>query len=110
MLREIRIESFNSIGFCGYEQKTTLYEDFSIAEAFGLEGLEDTFGNAFSFCTDSAEYITELALVMNWKSWRHYEENYELGEWYSDKYYKVREWAFENLSDEDLTYYIRTTD
>ena len=30
------ISVFNSEAFCGYTQKTTFWQDFSIADAFGL--------------------------------------------------------------------------
>ena len=31
----------------GYEVKTTFWEDFSIAERFGLSAIQDTFNRAF---------------------------------------------------------------
>ena len=32
----IIIKEFNSKDFCGYEQKTTFFMDFSIADNFGI--------------------------------------------------------------------------
>jgi hypothetical protein len=31
----------------GYQMKTTFWQDFSIAEKFGLEAIRDTFKRAF---------------------------------------------------------------
>lgn len=94
-----------------YEFKTTFWMDFTIAEHFGIEAVKDTFERAFKEWRNDVVYVTELALVMNWKCWRHWEEgNHELGRYYSDRYYEVREWCLDNLEGDDLRYYFETTD
>lgn len=95
----------------GYEFKTTFWNDFTIADAFGVGAVKDTFKRAFNEWCDDAVYVTELAIVTNWKCWQHWERgNRELEELYSDMYYKVRDWAIENLEGEELEYYWRMTD
>ena len=55
----------------GYEPKTTFWTDFSIADMFGTEGVKDTYNRAKEDWQDSIEYMTELAMVLNHKSWQH---------------------------------------
>jgi len=96
-----------------YEFKTTFWQDFTIAEHFGMDAVKDTFKRAFFEWreADDVAYITELALVMNWKCWDHYEHgNAELSAYYSDRYYDVRAWCLDNLTGADLEYYFETTD
>jgi len=94
-----------------YQFKTTFWMDFTIAEHFGIGAVKDTFGRAFKEWRNDVVYVTELALVMNWKCWEHWEKGeHELGEYYSDRYYEVREWCLDNLKGDDLRYYFETTD
>ena len=94
-----------------YRMKTTFWADFGIADAFGASAIEDTFKRAFAEWKSDTEYITELALVMNWKCWEHYEKGREdTAMLYSELYYRVRDWCLDNLKGGDLEYYLRTTD
>ena len=94
-----------------YEMKTTFWMDFTIADVFGIGAVKDTFKRAFEEWRTDVVYVTELALVMNWKCWDHYEKgNTELSMLYSDQYYEVRGWCLDNLEGEDFEYYFRTTD
>lgn len=94
-----------------YEFKTTFWTDFSIADRFGISAVKDTFKRAFDEWRDNYIYITELALVTNWKCWEWYEKgNEKLSALYSDYYYKVRDYALSHLKGEELTYYFDTTD
>lgn len=61
----------------GYELQTTFWEDFSIADRFGLSAIKDTFKRAFEGWKDNYKYLTELILVLNHKIWQYYE--YETG-------------------------------
>lgn len=94
----------------GYELKTTFWEDFTIADSFGLEAIRDTFNRSFYNWKNDVEYITELAMVMSWKSCYYYDKNQEYMNLYSDLYHEVDNWCLNNLNEEDLIYYIQTTD
>ena len=94
----------------GYELKTTFWDDFTIADSFGLEAIRDTFNRSFYNWKNDVEYITELAMVMSWKSCYYYDKNQEYMNLYSDLYHEVDNWCLDNLSEEDLIYYIQTTD
>ena len=94
-----------------YEMKTTFWQDFTIAEHFGLAAVKDTFKRAFAEWKSDAVYVTELALVMNWKCWQAYEKgDSAMTEYYSDRYYEVRAWCLDNLTGADLEYYFEATD
>lgn len=94
-----------------YEFKTTFWSDFTIADHFGKAAVEDTFVRAFYSWKSNTEYVTELAIVVNWKCWEHWEKGDNvLGLLYHDLYYKVRDWCLDNLKGEDLSYYLATTD
>ena len=94
-----------------YEFKTTFWQDFTIADHFGIGAVKDTFERAFKEWRNDVVYVTELSLVMNWKCWQHYEKgNERLARLYSDLYYEVDGWCYTNLKGADLDYYWRTTD
>lgn len=101
----------------GYTPKTTFWQDFSIAERFGLPAVYDTTENALKYCESkdgevNVEYITELALVLNHKLYQWYSENHEskLAKAYNDLWQAVDNWCVSNLKDGDADYYFKTTD
>lgn len=94
----------------GYETKTTFWEDFSIADVFGIDAVKDTYNRAFKGWKDNYEYLTELVMVLNWKIWQHYEKNEPLARVYNDLWQQADLYAVENLKGEELEYFYRTTD
>lgn len=59
----------------GYEMKTTFWEDFCIADAFGVSAIEDTYNRAFNGWKHDYIYLTELSLVLNWKMFQWHEKD-----------------------------------
>lgn len=107
----MKIECFDSESFCGYIQKTTFFEDFSIADHYGVSAIKDTYRRAVAAWATDKVYMTELVMVLNWKCWVHYERgNHEFSKVYADLFEKARNKAFKTLKGEDLKYFIRTTD
>ena len=94
----------------GYEMTTTFFEDFRIAEAFGLDAVKETFNNAFKNWQFNHVYITELAIVMSNYSIAHYDNNKELSDLYTKLYYEVDQYCMDNLKNSALEFYLRTTD
>ena len=95
---------------CGYETKTTFYDDFTIADRFGINAVKDTYNRAFNEWKDNVEYITEFVMVLNHKMWHHYKTNIELAKVYNELYDEANEWCWDNLTGEDLDYFYKTTD
>ena len=94
----------------GYEMKTTFWEDFTIADAFGVSAIDDTYNRAFNGWKHDYVYITELSLVLNWKMFQWYEKDDSKYQIYYDLYTKLDAWCMDNLRNSELIYYIDTTD
>lgn len=94
----------------GYETKTTFWMDFSIADRFGAGAVKDTYRRAARDWKNNAVYMTELVMVLNWKCWSWHQKNDALCNLYADLYYCARDLAMDTLTDDDLQYFIRTTD
>ena len=101
---------FDSEAFCGYTQITTFWDDFSIAENFGKGAIVDTFNRAFEEWKGNYKYLTELVMIMNWKIWQWHGKNNEFAKVYNDLWEQADKYACENLKDEELSYFYRTTD
>ena len=93
-----------------YPYKTTFFQDFSIADRFGLSAVEDTYKRAFEEWKSNVVYITELVIVLNHKIWQHYEKNKPLAELYNKLWMECDEWCATNLKGDDIKYYYRTID
>lgn len=106
----MRVETWNIKELTGYEPMTTFYEDFSIADKFGVEAIKDTYKDAFEGWKHDHEYITELAMVLNWKIWRWHEHNDEYARLYDKLWRELDQWCIDNLEGEELEYYYNTTD
>ena len=104
------ISTFDSEAFCGYTQKTTFWQDFSIADAFGVNAIKDTYNRAFKAWKNNTEYLTELVMVLNWKIWQWYEKNERVARVYNELWEKADAYALDTLKGEDLKYFLRTTD
>lgn len=95
----------------GYKPKTTFWQDFSIADRFGVKAVKDTFKRAFEEWKGNYEYLTELVMVLNHKIWEHYgKKNMELAGVYNDLWEEADGYAVDNLKGEELSYFYKTTD
>ena len=96
----------------GYELTTTFWQDFSIADRFGVQAIRDTFNRAFEEWKTNYVYLTELVIVLNWKIWAWYRKNGNCEQsWlYNELCEKADEYAMENLKGEELDFFIRVTD
>lgn len=94
----------------GYEQKTTFWMDFSIADKFGIAAIKDTYKRAFNAWKDNHIYLTELVMVLNHKIWQWYEENEAVARVYNTLWEEADLWAQENLKGKELEYFYNVTD
>ena len=94
-----------------YECQTTFWEDFSIADKFGVEAVKDTYRRAKAEWGDDCIYGTELSMVLNHKCWQHYNGgNTNLSKLYSELWGEFHDFVLDNWKGEDLQYYLRITD
>lgn len=90
---------------------TTFWQDFSIADAFGIKAIKDTFNTAFESWKHDYRYLTNLVVTLNYKSWEHDEaEREDYVETYVELYEKARNYACENLKGKEFDYYFSITD
>lgn len=94
----------------GYKVITTFWQDFSIADVFGADAVQDTYNRAFEEWKGNYKYLTELVMVLNHKIWQHYGKNDTLATLYNDLWLKADEYAHENLKGDELLYFYRVTD
>lgn len=94
----------------GYELQTTFWSDFSIADSFGLPAVRDTFRRAFEEWKGNYKYLTELVLVLNHKIWQYHETRPEFASLYQSLWEQVDRYAAENLKDDEMGYFLDTTD
>ena len=107
----MRIKVWNIEAITGYHPKTTFYEDFSIADHFGIPAVKDTYKRGLETAKAMGyEYLTEFVMVLNWKIWEHHEHNDDLAKVYNDLWIDADIIAQETLKGEELSYYYETTD
>lgn len=94
----------------GYRPFTTFFEDFSTAEAFGVNAVRETYNRAFKEWKSDYKYFTELVMVLNWKIQEHYQRNDTLARLYNELWATADSWACDNLKGEELSYFYDTTD
>lgn len=95
----------------GYETKTTFWDDFTIADGFGVSAIRDTFNRAFNEWKTNTVYLTELVLILNWKLWQHHNAgNEEYAKVYNELWETADGYAVDNLTGDDLAYFYNTTD
>lgn len=94
----------------GYTITTTFFDDFAIADKFGLQSIKDTYKNAFNSWKHNHVYLTELAIVMSNESCWWWDKDKEKSALYAELYRNVDEWCMKHLKGEQLAFYIKTTD
>lgn len=92
----------------GYKPQTTFWQDFCIADRFGLEAIRDTYNRSNGF-KDDPVYWTELSMVLNHKIWQWYKKDPGYAELYNDLWEESQK-PVEDWSEEDKRYYYRTID
>lgn len=96
----------------GYKPVTTFWNDFEIAEVCGgEEAIKDTYKRGMKYWSWDVKMVTELAMVVNWRMFYWFDrKNYKLARLYEKLWVDCDKWCMKNLKDDDLTYYVRTTD
>lgn len=95
----------------GYQTITTFWDDFAIADRFGLSAVLDTFKRAFREWKSNVKYLAELVLVLNHRLWMHYNAGRKnLASVYNKIWQAADAWCNENLTGDDAAYYYKITD
>lgn len=110
MNKTMELENWTIEQLTGYKPVTTFYLDFSIADKFGIEAIQDTYNRAFEEWKNNYIYLTELSMVLNWKIWRWFEFNEDYARLYDKLWKEVDTYCVEHLNGAELEYYFETTD
>lgn len=96
----------------GYKPITSFWQDFTIADNFGIgsKAVEETFDRAFEEWKSDYEYLTELVMVLNHKIWYWYDKDDEMARLYNTLWDKADDYACDSLKGEELSYFYRITD
>lgn len=95
----------------GYSPTTTLWEDFCIAERFGIGAIRSTYRRGFAFAMRSGyKEVTELVMVLNHKVWEWCERDATIASVYDRLWREADKWACGNLKGDELDYFYSTTD
>ena len=95
----------------GYKTISTFWQDFTIADAFGVNAVKDTFKRAFAGWKSDYKMLTELVMVLNHKLGWHYEQGHkELALAYEACWKEADAYACDNLKGEELSYFYEVTD
>jgi hypothetical protein len=94
----------------GYKMTTTFFQDFAIADKFGVNDIKDTYKRAFKEWKDNYIYLTELVVVLNWSIWKWYSKNDTIAKLYQDLWEEADSYAMENLKNDELLFFLRVTD
>ena len=101
----------DSESMCGYTQRTTFWDDFTLAEKLGLPAIERIYRNAFNSWKTDVVFITELVLVLNWKMLymdeRHMTEKSVM---YNKFWVELSNWWERHLEAGAYEYFINVTD
>lgn len=105
----MNIKNWNIEEETGYKPITTFYQDFSIADAFGVDAIKDTYNRAFNEWKENYKYLTELVMVLNEKIYEHYKSNNMYARLYNELWMEADKYAVESLKDEEADYFYKTT-
>ena len=90
--------------------ETTFWEEFSIADNYGSEGVIEHYNLVFNQWKDNLRFLTELVLVLNWKIYQWYQGDDNLGMTYDELWKMTDGYALETLKGDDLHYYLSILD
>lgn len=92
--------------------ETTFWEEFSISDKYGPEGIREHYKEAFEVCKDNLKWLTELVLVLNLKINQWFQVDDSIGLTYDALWKETDAYAMEALKDdkEALHYYLSTLD
>lgn len=91
--------------------ETTFMMDFDIADAFGLDAIQDTFNRAFKEWKSNYKMLTALVIALNNKLWQHWElGRHDYGLLYDKLWKEADHYAVTHLKGEELKYFYIVTD
>lgn len=109
-LSKIMVEKLALEKMLNYKFESTFYEEFSIAEEYGADGIREHYDLVFNQWKDNLKFLTELVLVLNLKIFLWYGVDDTNGKTYDQLWKETDGYALDVLKGEDLHYYLSTLD
>ena len=109
-LSKILLEKMALEKMLDFKFESSFWEEFSIAEDYGEEGVREHYNIVFPQWKDNLKYLTELVLVLNIKIFLWYGVDDTIGLTYDQLWKETDGYALETLKGEDLHYYLHTLD
>lgn len=86
------------------------WQDFTIADKFGVSAIKDTYKRAFEGWKDNVEYYASFVMTLNHKIWEWYEKDEKLARLYDELWRKADEYGRNYFEGEDAEYYFEFLD
>ena len=109
-LSKILLEKLALEKMLDYKFESTFWEEFSIAEDYGADGIREHYNLVFNLWKDNLKYLTELVLVLNIKIFIWYGVDDTIGLTYDQLWKETDGYALETLKGDDLHFYLHTLD
>ena len=89
---------------------STFWDDFTIADMFGVEAVQDTFNRAFNEWKGDYKMLTELVSVLNHKIFQWYGRDEEVAKVYDGLWRTVDSYGISNLEGDELEFFTMVLD
>ena len=109
-LSKIFVEKLALEKMLDYKFESTFYEEFSIAEEYGADGIKEHYDLVFNEWKDNLKFLTELVLVLNIKLFIWFKVDDTIGKTYDQLWKETDGYALDTLKGDDLHYYLHTLD
>lgn len=86
------------------------WQDFTIADKFGVSAIKDTYERAFNEWKDNVEYYASFVMTLNHKIWEWYEKDEAIARVYNELWMKADDYGREHFKGEDASYYFNFLD
>ena len=86
------------------------WQDFTIADRFGVSAIKDTYERAFEGWKDNVEYYASLVMTLNHKIWEWYEKDEAVAKLYNELWMRADDYGRDNFKGKESEYYFNFLD
>ncbi len=86
------------------------WQDFTIADKFGVSAIKDTYERAFEGWKDNVEYYASLVMTLNHKIWEWYEKDEAVAKLYNELWMRADDYGRDNFKGKEAEYYFNFLD
>lgn len=86
------------------------WQDFTIADRFGVSAIKDTYERAFEGWKDNVEYYASLVMTLNHKIWEWYKKDEAVAKLYNELWMRADDYGRDNFKGKEAEYYFNFLD